>query len=119
MIEEKNPLHREYGLFSNINYVLQGMRKYSKILMWMLPIGFVISPIQRYLWSFITKFVIDIVTNNSGVKNLLFVIGTFSVISLLVFLCQTFYNNKVWVQCIVVRMKIILKKNLIFLLLEL
>ena len=73
MIEEKNPLHREYGLFSNINYVLQGMRKYSKILMWMLPIGFVISPIQRYLWSFITKFVIDIVTNNSGVKNLLFV----------------------------------------------
>jgi hypothetical protein len=68
MIEEKNPLHREYGLFSNINYVLQGMRKYSKILMWMLPIGFVISPIQRYLWSFITKFVIDIVTNNSGVK---------------------------------------------------
>jgi ABC-type multidrug transport system fused ATPase/permease subunit len=113
MIEEKNPLHREYGLFSNINYVLQGMRKYSKILMWMLPIGFVISPIQRYLWSFITKFVIDIVTNNSGVKNLLFVIGAFSVISLLVFLCQTFYNNKVWVQCIVVRMKIILKKNLL------
>lgn len=113
MIEEKNPLHREYGLFSNINYVLQGMKKYSKILMWMLPIGFVISPIQRYLWSFITKFVIDIVTNNSGVKNLLFVIGAFSVISLLVFLCQTFYNNKVWVQCIVVRMKIILKKNLL------
>lgn len=113
MAEEKNPLHREYGLFSNINYVLQGMRKYSKILMWMLPIGFVISPIQRYLWSFITKFVIDIVTNNSGVKNLLFVIGAFSVISLLVFLCQTFYNNKVWVQCIVVRMKIILKKNLL------
>ena len=61
--------------------------------------------------AFITKFVIDIVTNNSGVKNLLFVIGAFSVISLLVFLCQTFYNNKVWVQCIVVRMKIILKKH--------
>ena len=113
MEEEKNPLHTEYGLFSNLNYVFNAMKKYSKILVCMLPLGFIILPTQRYLWSFISKFVIDIVTTGKGIKELLFIISIFSIISLLSSCLQTFYNNKVWVQCIVVRMRVILQKNLL------
>ena len=113
MIEEKNPLHKEFGLFSNFNYVFNAMKKHSKILVCMLPLGFIILPTQRYLWSFITKFVIDIVTSNKGIKDLLFIIAIFSIISLVVSCLQTFYNNKVFVQCIVVRMRVILQKNLL------
>ena len=113
MIEEKNPLHKEFGLFSNFNYVFNAMKKHSKILVCMLPLGFIILPTQRYLWSFITKFVIDIVTSNKGIKDLLFIISIFSIISLVVACLQTFYNNKVFVQCIVVRMRVILQKNLL------
>ena len=80
----------------------------------MLPLGFIISPTQRYLWSFITKFVMDIVTTGKGIKELLFIVAVFSIISLVVSCLQTFYNNKVFVQCIVVRMRVILQKNLLF-----
>ena len=113
MIEEKNPLHKEFGLFSNFSYVFNAMKKYSKILVCMLPLGFIILPIQRYLWSFITKFVMDIVTTGKGIKELLFIVAVFSIISLVVSCLQTFYNNKVFVQCIVVRMRVILQKNLL------
>ena len=113
MIEEKNPLHKEFGLFSNFSYVFKAMKKYSKILVCMLPLGFIILPIQRYLWSFITKFVMDIVTTGKGIKELLFIVAVFSIISLIVSCLQTFYNNKVFVQCIVVRMRVILQKNLL------
>ena len=113
MIEEKNPLHKEFGLFSNFSYVFKAMKKYSKILVCMLPLGFIILPIQRYLWSFITKFVMDIVTTGKGIRELLIIVAIFSIISLVVSCLQTFYNNKVFVQCIVVRMRVILQKNLL------
>ncbi|MBE6351598.1 MAG: hypothetical protein E7060_01490 [Treponema bryantii] len=77
MIEEKNPLHKEFGLFSNFSYVFKAMKKYSKILVCMLPLGFLIFPTQRYLWSFITKFVMDIVTTGKGIKELLFIVAEF------------------------------------------
>ena len=89
------------------------MKKYSKILVCMLPLGFIILPIQRYLWSFITKFVMDIVTTGKGIRELLIIVAVFSIISLVVSCLQTFYNNKVFVQCIVVRMRVILQKNLL------
>lgn len=113
MIEEKNPLHKEFGLFSNFSYVFKAMKKYSKILVCMLPLGFIILPIQRYLWSFITKFVMDIVTTGKGIRELLIIVAVFSIMSLIVSCLQTFYNNKVFVQCIVVRMRVILQKNLL------
>ena len=113
MEEEKNPLHKEFGLFSNFSYVFKAMKKYSKILVCMLPLGFIILPIQRYLWSFITKFVMDIVTTGKGIRELLIIVAVFSIISLVVSCLQTFYNNKVFVQCIVVRMRVILQKNLL------
>jgi ABC-type multidrug transport system fused ATPase/permease subunit len=113
MEEEKNPLHKEFGLFSNFSYVFKAMKKYSKILVCMLPLGFIILPIQRYLWSFITKFVMDIVTTGKGIRELLIIVAIFSIISLVVSCLQTFYNNKVFVQCIVVRMRVILQKNLL------
>ena len=59
--------------------VFKAMKKYSKILVCMLPLGFIISPTQRYLWSFITKFVMDIVTTGKGIKELLFIVAVFSV----------------------------------------
>ena len=113
MIEEKNPLHKEFGLFSNFSYVFKAMKKYSKILVCMLPLGFIILPIQRYLWSFITKFVMDIVTTGKGIRELLIIVAIFSIMSLVISCLQTFYNNKVFVQCIVVRMRVILQKNLL------
>ena len=55
--EEKNPLHKEFGLFSNLKYVLAAMWEYSKVLIYLIPLGFLIAPAQLYLWSFLSKFI--------------------------------------------------------------
>lgn len=106
-----NPYHIEYGLFNNIKYILKAISKHSKILLFMLPMGFFIYTFQRYLWTFITKFVIDIISKNGSIKQLAITIGAFSLIILILFLFQTYYYNKQWVQCIVVRMKLVMEKN--------
>ena len=39
--EKQNPLHREYGLMSNIRWTLSAMRQHSKGLLTLIPIGIV------------------------------------------------------------------------------
>ena len=51
--EKKNPLHHEYGLWSNIRWTLSAMRRYSNRLMLIIPIGVICAPIMNYLWTFI------------------------------------------------------------------
>lgn len=108
---EINSYHVEFGLFSNLAYVIKAMKKHSKILLIMLPAGFFIYTLQRYLWSFVAKFIIDLIINDGTIQQLLTVVGISSLIILVLFLSQTTYYNKQWVQCIVVRMKLILEKN--------
>jgi len=110
---EINPYHVEFGLFSNLAYVIRAMKKFSKILLIMLPAGFLINTVQRYLWSFVTKYIIDLITTEGTVQKLALVIAVSSLLMLLLFLSQTVYYNKQWVQCIVVRMKLILEKNVL------
>lgn len=54
-----NPFHKEYGLFSNIHFVWNNMMKYQRYLYVLIPIGVICAPIMQYLWTFISKFVID------------------------------------------------------------
>lgn len=109
--KEVNPYHIEFGLFSNLAYVIGVMKKYSKILLIMLPAGFVLYTLQRYIWTFVTKFIIDLITEEGSVQQLITIIAVSSLLMLILFLGQTTYYNKQWVQCIVVRMKLILEKN--------
>lgn len=109
---DKNKYHKEFGLFSNLRYELKAMSKHSKLLLWLLALGFVLVSVQRYLWAFYSKFVIDIITAHGEVKQLLIVVGIFTLIMLLLFLAQTWYRNKKWPRAIFVRMQLIMKKNL-------
>ena len=62
MEEEKvNPYHKEYGLFSNLWFTLCAMKKYAPLIIIMLPLGFILMPVQRYLWSFLSKYIIDLI----------------------------------------------------------
>jgi len=107
-----NPYHKEFGLFKNITFILKAISKYSKLLLIMLPMGFFINAFQRYLWTFITKFVIDLISRDGNTKQLAILIGIFSISMLVLFILQTFYYNKQFVQCIIVRMKLVMEKNI-------
>lgn len=112
MEEEKvNPYHKEYGLFSNLWFTLRAMKKYAPLIILMLPLGFVLMPVQRYLWSFLSKYIIDLITVEGSVQSLVRIIIIFTVILIAFYIMQTFYYNKLWVLKIIVRMKIVVQKN--------
>ena len=43
MKREENPYHKEFGLFSNLKFVLKVMKKYSPILLFLLPVAAILS----------------------------------------------------------------------------
>ncbi len=110
-MEKENPYHKEYGVFSNLWFTLRAMKKYAPLIILMLPLGFVLMPVQKYLWSFLSKYIIDLITVEGSVQSLLKIIIIFTVILIAFFIMQTFYYNKLWVLKIIVRMKIVVQKN--------
>ena len=109
--ELKNPYHKEFGLSSNIRYVLRAMWRHSHLLVLIMPLSLVIAPLERYLFPFLSKFVIELISNHGQLRQLLFLAAVFSIIILVLNLLQTFYYSKRWVLYILVRMKVILEKN--------
>ena len=65
-----NPYHKEYGVFSNSIHALKSMLSYSHRFIPVIIISVVCAPIMQYLWSFISKFVIDMITSGQSVTAL-------------------------------------------------
>ncbi len=109
--EVKNPYHKEFGILSNIKYVLSAMWQHSRLLVLIMPLSLVIAPLERYLGPFMSKFVIDLISSHGQIRQLLFLAAAFALICLILQLLQTFYYSKRWPLYILVRMKVILEKN--------
>lgn len=109
--EKQNPLHREYGLMSNIRWTLSAMRRHSNGLLTLIPIGIVCVPLMNYLWTFISKFVIDMITGEVGWQALLWIMGIFTVIQLVSTMLNTYYNSETGWRFIDTRFKLVGEKN--------
>lgn len=113
MKREDNPYHKEFGFFSNLKFVLKVMKKYSSMLLFLLPVSAMISVGNRYTVSFLIKYIIDIATNHGTLQQLLITLGIFSVIFITLWNTNSWYNSKTEIKCILARMNLILEKNLI------
>ncbi|MDY4524493.1 MAG: ABC transporter ATP-binding protein [Treponema sp.] len=113
MKREDNPYHKEFGFFSNLKFVLKVMKKYSPMLLFLLPVSAMISVGNRYTVSFLIKYIIDIATNHGTLQQLLITLGIFSVIFITLWNTNSWYNSKSEIKCILARMNLILEKNLI------
>ena len=113
MKRENNPYHKEFGFFSNLKFVLKVMKKYSPMLLFLLPVSAMISVGNRYTVSFLIKYIIDIATNHGTLQQLLITLGIFSVIFITLWNTNSWYNSKSEIKCIIARMNLILEKNLI------
>lgn len=113
MKREDNPYHKEFGFFSNLKFVLKVMKKYSPMLLFLLPVSAMISVGNRYTVSFLIKYIIDIATNHGTLQQLLITLGIFSVIFITLWNTNSWYNSKTEIKCIIARMNLILEKNLI------
>lgn len=108
--QKTNPLHKEYGLFSNIRYVLKNMLR-DKYFFLLIPMGMIGTPFMKYLWTFWSKFIIDMITNNEGVEKLFLTMVVFVVLMLGTTLICTYYNAEIWWRFIRVRMGMMIDMN--------
>lgn len=92
--EKANPYHKEYGVISNSIHAFKAMTDYSKKFIPLIMIGFICAPIMQYLWSFISKFVIDMIKDNRQVSALILLMAGFAVIQIMSTMLNSFYKSK-------------------------
>ncbi len=109
--EKKNPYHKEYGLFSNIRYIASAMVKYQKKIIFLILLGMISEPFMRYLWTFLSKFIIDAITQNAGTERLFKIIVCFALLQLAITMAGTYRNNDIWPRYIFVRFGLMSVKN--------
>ncbi len=109
--ENKNPLHKDYGVLSNTRYVLKAMISHNKWFLVLIPVGVICAPVMQYLWTFISKFVIDMITGEKGVESLLWLMVTFAAIQMVSTMLNTYYYSEIWWRYIFTRFRLMSEKN--------
>lgn len=107
--------HTKYGIFSNIKYVMGAIWEYKRYVVLCMVIGAVTQPCMQYIWSFFTKYIIDIVqeqqaTGNTSLEPLLKAVILIVVIDLVLRATNTFIFNRNWPGYVETRFKLISKR---------
>ena len=110
--KEENPFHKDYGLIKNTGYILGKIWQYKKIVIAIMIVGAVASSSNNFIWTFITKYIVDLVqtciaSNTEGIKQLAKLIIIAVAIEIVVTVTNTQVNNRSMFLFFYVRMKII------------
>ena len=106
-----NPLHKEFGLWSNIKYTLGKGWEYGKSAIILAAIGMVAASILQYAWGIFSKYVLDIIEKNTDAETkknelIMFLIIAGSIMAVLV-LSKTVSDSLTWYKYIAIRMRVI------------
>ena len=63
---EDNPLHKDFGIWSNTKFIIRKIRQYCPSLIWLALLGVVCGSIPSYAWGIIGKYVIDVIGQGIG-----------------------------------------------------
>ena len=108
--ENQNPYHKDYGLFSNMRYIMSNMFRYVPKMRLYIPVGIICAPLMQYLWTFITKFVVDMITGEKGWESLLWLIAMVTMVQIISTMMNTWRGSK-WSWFIYARMKMMVEFN--------
>ena len=111
--EEKNRFHKTYKPLNNATFITKHMLKYAPELKFYILVAIVTAPAMSYLWTFMSKFVIDIVTNDKGINNLAVVLGITFVTQIIVTFLRTKEESVIWWKMIFARLKMMNGLNVI------
>ena len=109
--ENKNRLHKEYGVVSNVRYIVKSMFESEPKLKPVIVLLVVSAVVTRYLWTFISKFVIDAVTRKDTSLKLLITIGILFVVQVVFTMTDTYAKSENWFRYINARFQEIIIKN--------
>ena len=108
-----NPLHKEYGIWSNTCYIIRKMAQYQPSVLFLMVLGFVCGSIMNYFWGIFGKYVIDIIQTDNGAegeRRLIMVITAAGGIAALLVFGSTLSESKTWYRFINVRMHMITER---------
>ncbi|MBQ9384225.1 MAG: ABC transporter ATP-binding protein [Ruminiclostridium sp.] len=108
--EHTNPLHKDYGLISNLRWAAAAIMRYNKPLLAFIALSVVCAPFMRYLWTFLSKFIIDLITGNGDTGSLLTLMLIFTGIQITVCVLESLSSCE-WYRFTYMRFQIILEKN--------
>lgn len=114
-MKNNNPLHTEYGVLSNSFYILRKIHKYRPSVIWLMLLGVLAGSVVQFMWSFIGKFVIDIIqaqaqTPDKDIKPLLYLLAITTSVELVSVLLNIIANNRRWFYFIYIRGKLITER---------
>lgn len=108
-----NPLHREYGMWSNTCYIIRKMAEYQPSVLFLMVLGFVAGSVFSYFWGIFGKYVIDIIQSDNGLSaeselvKLILIAGG---IAAILRFCTAISGSKTWYRYINVRMHMITER---------
>lgn len=109
-----NPLHREFGVWSNTVFILKKLRQYCPAVIPIALTGIVCGSILSYFWGILGKYVIDLVQSEGSVPENTEALLRLILIAGLAAAALTFGNsfstNKTWYRFIFVRMQVITER---------
>ena len=110
----ENPLHRQFGIWSNTIYILKKLKQYCPSAIPIALLGIVCGSILSYYWGIVGKYVIDLVQadaeladNIDALLKLMLIAG---VIAGILTLGNAFSQNKTWYRFIYTRMQVITER---------
>lgn len=110
--KDKNPLHKDYGVFSNVWYALKCMLKNEKVFFWLIPLGIICSPVMSYSWTVLSKVVIDMISTGATTTALAKVMIIITLILLVSGWLNNIYSCEYWWRLISVRFTKMSERNI-------
>ena len=106
-----NPLHRDYGLWSNTRFVLNRARKYCPLVFLLGSTDLFCGSVQSYLGGFLSKFILDAITVSlppeEKQRRLLWILVIGSLVALIISFSKIIAGSMVWPRYIYVRTGVI------------
>ena len=109
--EKQNPLHKEYGVFKNMGFVFKHMIGYDKKILLLIVLGAVCEPLMRYFWTFLPKFILDLITGEGTRNELLWLMVCVTIFQLALTLTTTYYHYGIGWRYIGARLYMMLMMN--------
>ncbi len=108
--------HTYYGIMKNMGFMFRKIKQYKRIIMILFVFGAITQSVMRYLWSYIAKFLIDIVQAQAGMASkdltpLFKLLLITTLIELVSVGGNTVIQNRVYYMFNYVRFKLMTEKN--------
>lgn len=105
-----------YGLLKNLGYLFQKMWQYKKVLFVMFICGAFTQSIVRYLWSYIGKFLVDIIEAQTAAQTrdmvpLMQLLLVVAIVEIAAIGANAVISNRMGFQVTYVRFQLITEKN--------